>query len=86
MQSSEKYDLLDDLRRNYFTEDLSVDYTLLSDDITEVAKPQGTPYVSRAGISNKYGYNAETDLQLTVEKRYGGYMFTLVSHGDSLSE
>ena len=37
--------LLDFLREKYFTDSFSVSYTLLSDDITHGAKPQGTPYV-----------------------------------------
>ena len=35
----------DRLKSEFFVDDLSVSYTLKTDDITKGAKPQGTPYV-----------------------------------------
>ena len=78
--------LLDFLRKKYFTDSFSVSYTLLSDDITHGAKPQGTPYVSRTGVLDGNGYNAETDSRLTAETFCGGYKLTLTTKSDALSE
>lgn len=78
--------LLSELHKKYFTADFSVSYTLLSDDITRGEKPQGTPYVSRKGLFDAQGYNAETDSRLTVEAEHGGYKITLETHSKQLSE
>lgn len=48
------------LKNEYFVDDLSVSYTLKTDDITKGAKPQGTPYLSRKGGFDENGANAET--------------------------
>ena len=74
------------LCEKYFNGDISVSYTLLSDDVTHGSKPQGTPYVSRVGALDGNGYNAETDSRLTVEEKYGGYKLTLTTRSENLSE
>ena len=74
------------LCEKYFSEDFTVSYTLASDDITRGSKPQGTPYVSRTGALDENGCNAETESCLTVEEKCGGYMLTLTTQSDKLSE
>ena len=37
------------LKNEYFVDDLSVSYTLKTDDITKGANPQVTPYLSSKG-------------------------------------
>lgn len=58
-----------ELKNKYFTDDLSVSYTLKTDDITKGAKPQGTPYLSRKGIFDENGINAETKSNWSSAKR-----------------
>ena len=75
-----------ELKNKYFTDDLSVSYTLKTDDITKGAKPQGTPYLSRKGIFDENGINAETKSRLVVRKKSGGYYVSLRTSSDDLSE
>ena len=75
-----------ELKNKYFTDDLSVSYTLKTDDITKGAKPQGTPYLSRKGILDENGINAETKSRLVVRKKSGGFYVDLRTMSDDLSE
>ena len=74
------------LKNEYFVDDLSVSYTLKTDDITKGAKPQGTPYLSRKGGFDENGANAETESRLSVCEKYGGYLVELKTTSDKLSE
>ena len=74
------------LKSGYFVDDLSVSYTLKTDDITHGAKPQGTPYLSRKGSFDENGVNAETESKLSVSEKSGGYLVGLKSSSDKLSE
>ena len=74
------------LKNAYFSGDLSVSYTLRSDDITKGEKPQGTPYVSREDKFDENGFAKETQSCISVCKRGGGYYITLVTHVQSVSE
>ncbi len=56
----------------FLVDDLSVSYTLKTDDITVADKPQGTPYVSRKGAFDERGYNAETQTSLNITEENGG--------------
>lgn len=69
------------LKSLYFVGDMSVSYTLKSDDITTGAKPQGTPYLSRKGIFDENGINAETNSRLSVSEKYGGFVVELKTFG-----
>ena len=69
------------LKLLYFVGDMSVSYTLKSDDITTGAKPQGTPYLSRKGIFDENGINAETNSRLSVSEKYGGFVVELKTFG-----
>ena len=68
-----KKELLKELTEKYFYGNISVSFTLLSDDITKGEKPQGTPYLSRRGDFDENLKNAQTLSELIVEKRFGGY-------------
>lgn len=81
-----KKELLKELTEKYFYGNISVSFTLLSDDITKGEKPQGTPYVSRRGDFDENLKNARTLSELTVEKRFGGYYLKLSSNAENLSE
>ena len=74
------------LKTKYFTDDLSVSFTYKTDDITKGAKPQGTPYISRKGIFDRDGTNAETESRITVSEKFGGYLVDLKTTSDKLSE
>ena len=77
----------DRLKSEFFVDDLSVSYTLKTDDITKGAKPQGTPYVSRKGLFDENGINAETNSRLSVSRKNGGFLLDLkTSDNDDLSE
>lgn len=69
------------LKSLYFVGDMSVSYTLKSDDITTGAKPQGTPYLSRKGIFDENGINADTNSRLSVSEKYGGFVVELKTFG-----
>lgn len=69
------------LKSLYFVGDMSVSYTLKSDDITTGAKPQGTPYLSRKGIFDGNGINAETNSRLSVSEKFGGFVVELKTFG-----
>lgn len=75
-----------ELKNKYCTDDLSVSYTLKTDDITKGAKPQGTPYLSRKGIFDENGINSETKSKLVVRKTSDGYYASLRTSSDDLSE
>ncbi len=65
--------------------EISLSYTLKSDDITHGEHPHGTPYVSRKGAFVG-GYNAETKSRLTVEEEDGSVKITLTTESEDLSE
>ena len=65
--------------------EISLSYTLKSDDITHGAHPPRTPYVSRKGLFVD-GYNAETKSHLAVEEDDGNIKITLTTESDDLSE
>lgn len=65
--------------------EISLSYTLKSDDITHGAHPPRTPYVSRKGLFVD-GYNAETKSHLAVEKEGGNLKITLTTESEDLSE
>ncbi len=69
------------LKSLYFVGDISVSYTLKSDDITNGAKPQGTPYLSRKGIFDENFINAETNSRLSVSEKFGGFVVELKKVG-----
>lgn len=81
-----KLEILNELTEKYFYGNISVSFTLLSDDITKGEKPQGTPYVSRKSEFDENLKNAETSSELTVERRFGGYYLKLSTAADNLSE
>lgn len=70
----------------FLVDDLSVSYTLKTDDITVADKPQGTPYVSRKGAFDERGYNAETQTSLNITEENGGYFIEIKTKSENLSE
>lgn len=74
------------LVHNYFIKDISLSYTLKTDDITKGTKPQGTPYVSREEFFDKNGYNAQTRSSLCIEQLDKGLKIFLKTESDDLSE
>ncbi len=81
-----KNGVYDELIRRYFTGDLSVSYTLKTDDIRKGEKPQGTPYLSRKGVIDENGENAETESRISVCRKHGGYLVDLKTASDKLSQ
>ena len=73
--------------KNYFNGgNVSLSYTLKTDDITKGEKPKSTPYASRMGEFGENGYHRETDSRLTVSKEFGGVKYTLTTESGALSE
>ncbi|MBO4323134.1 MAG: hypothetical protein J5836_00585 [Clostridia bacterium] len=69
-----------------FSDEITISYTLRSDDITKGTKPQGTPYVSRKAYFDKKGYNAETKSRIICKRAKSGIKITLTTDSDDLSE
>ena len=65
---------------------ISVSYTLKTDDITKGVHPGGTPYVSRTGEFDENGYNADTMSELVIKKIDDGVSITLSTESEDLSE
>ena len=66
--------------------ELTVSYTLKSDDITKGEHLGGTPYVSRKGLFDENGYNSETASRLTVEEKEDTIFISLSTTSSELSE
>lgn len=66
--------------------EITLSYTLKSDDITKGEKPQGTPYLSREGKFDENGYNEETKSTLKTENEADGLKITLGTESDDFSE
>lgn len=67
-------------------DDITVSYTLMSDDVTRGEKPQGTPYLSRRAKFDENFYSAETGATLSVKEREGAFVFLLKTEREDLSE
>ena len=65
--------------------DISLSYTLKSDDITRGEHPPCTPYVSREGLFSD-GYNSETKSHLSIEEENGSIKMILTTESEDLSE
>ena len=70
----------------YLVNDLSVTYTLSSDDITKGEKPQGTPYISRKDEFDENGFAEKTQSRISVRKKGDGYFITLKTRAEGISE
>lgn len=76
----------EELINSYFVNDISVTYTLKTDDITVCDKPQGTPYLSRKDEFDDKGYAKKTQSKLSVCAKNGGFYLSLTTESDELSE
>ena len=88
----DKKNILDDRRiedKIFHVQDLSVTYTLKTDDITKGEKPDCTPYVSRTDVLTKkenFFVGIDTKSELRIESYQDGLKFFLKSDNTELSE
>lgn len=75
----------EEFKKEYLCDDISVSYTLKTDDITKGEKPAMTPYVPR---KEKFtdGYAPLTGTKLTVKRDGEGYTISARSESDELSQ